>query len=105
MQAIMEAIALLYSECLEKEDFNFEILVKELAGEVVADLVVESSQAQSTTNGGPLACPTYKHSCVGGTFDRLHAGHKLLLMGVALSTTDRVVVGISGYKSPPSLLR
>ena len=33
--------------------------------------------------------------CVGGTFDRLHAGHKLLLSKAALLTRDRLVVGVA----------
>jgi pantetheine-phosphate adenylyltransferase len=33
---------------------------------------------------------------VGGTFDRLHAGHRLLLAATALVATHRVYAGITG---------
>jgi phosphopantetheine adenylyltransferase len=33
---------------------------------------------------------------VGGTFDRLHAGHRLLLAATALVATQHVYVGITG---------
>lgn len=42
--------------------------------------------------------PAVEHRClaVGGTFDRLHAGHRLLLAASALACTDTVYVGIAG---------
>eukprot|EP00043_Microstomoeca_roanoka_P012504 m.121056 g.121056 ORF g.121056 m.121056 type:complete len:160 (+) comp15516_c0_seq1:127-606(+) len=45
---------------------------------------------ESTTIG------QYKHSCLGGSFDHLHAGHKILLTAAALVTSDTVHIGISG---------
>ena len=33
---------------------------------------------------------------VGGTFDRLHVGHRLLLAATALVATQRVYVGVTG---------
>ena len=44
---------------------------------------------------GPLL---FRRVAVGGTFDRLHAGHRLLLAATALVTTDRVFVGITDDK-------
>ena len=38
----------------------------------------------------------HRHSILGGTFDRLHAGHKLLLTACALITTERVTIGVTG---------
>jgi phosphopantetheine adenylyltransferase len=67
-----------------------------------------SSSAASTTvrlPPTPFECTTtaecapsdarYAHVCVGGTFDRLHVGHKLLLSVCALHTTERLVVGLA----------
>ena len=44
---------------------------------------------------GPLQ---FKVVAVGGTFDRLHAGHRLLLAATALVATDRIFVGITSDK-------
>jgi hypothetical protein len=33
---------------------------------------------------------------VGGTFDRLHAGHRLLLAATALVATHSIFVGVTG---------
>jgi phosphopantetheine adenylyltransferase len=42
----------------------------------------------------------YDYVALGGTFDRLHAGHKLLLTRAALATGRRLRVGVTG----PALL-
>lgn len=41
------------------------------------------------------ALHTYPHVVLGGTFDRLHAGHRLLLAVAAISARSRVVVGVT----------
>nr|AGU68185.1 pantetheine-phosphate adenylyltransferase [Herpetomonas muscarum] len=40
--------------------------------------------------------PVYKYVAVGGTFDHLHAGHKLLLTTAALHATEKLRCGITG---------
>jgi len=38
----------------------------------------------------------YSHVVLGGTFDRIHAGHKILLTTALLRCTDRLTVGVTG---------
>lgn len=45
------------------------------------------------TYGKQYACD---RSAVGGTFDRLHAGHRLLLAATALVSTQYVFIGFTG---------
>ena len=40
-------------------------------------------------------CPVYAEVVIGGTFDRLHAGHKLLLSAACLCASKRVLVGVT----------
>ena len=37
----------------------------------------------------------FEHVAVGGTFDRLHAGHRILLAATALVSTRHVYIGIT----------
>lgn len=43
----------------------------------------------------PDDCRMYKNVVLGGTFDRLHVGHKILLSTAAIRTTERLVVGVT----------
>lgn len=40
--------------------------------------------------------PFYPVSVIGGTFDHLHAGHKILLSMAAYITSQKLIVGITG---------
>lgn len=45
----------------------------------------------------PLSNPkTFDHVAVGGTFDHLHAGHKILLTMTAWITGKRLICGVTG---------
>lgn len=57
-----------------------------------------------TTDTAPIEEPVYdpcgdgsvyKHSVLGGTFDRLHVAHKLLLTEAALRASNKITVGIT----------
>lgn len=45
---------------------------------------------------GNLALPTFKSVALGGTFDRLHNGHRKLLTLAAGSCTSKLIIGITG---------
>ena len=46
--------------------------------------------------GGDSAAMAFKSAAVGGTFDRLHAGHRLLLAATACVCEETVYVGVAG---------
>lgn len=52
-------------------------------------------------DGSPLSYPVV---ALGGTFDHLHAGHKILLSMAAWIATKKVIVGVTGMRTPCNLL-
>ena len=42
--------------------------------------------------------PQYDNVCLGGTFDRLHVGHKILLTQACLMATEKLIVGATHGK-------
>ena len=65
------------------------------AASTAADPAAAAAAAAVMAAEPPLL-PSYSATCLGGTFDRLHNGHKLLLSVAALVTRDRLVVGVTG---------
>ena len=43
--------------------------------------------------------PFYPVTVIGGTFDHLHAGHKILLSMSAYITSQKLIIGITGIVS------
>jgi len=54
--------------------------------------------AQARIVGGWEGALQFDSVAVGGTFDRLHSGHRLLLAATALVATQRIFVGITADK-------
>ncbi|KAI9356079.1 hypothetical protein BD770DRAFT_420418 [Pilaira anomala] len=48
-----------------------------------------------TENTGPIEPLVFKRVAVGGTFDHLHAGHKILLTMTAILSKECMVVGVT----------
>ncbi|RUP50321.1 hypothetical protein BC936DRAFT_139643 [Jimgerdemannia flammicorona] len=63
------------------------------------DPVPPSITIPTATSTHPLAAGgsgIYDHVAVGGTFDHLHSGHKILLTMTAWLARERVVCGVTG---------
>lgn len=46
-------------------------------------------------NDGAQTNKVYRHTVLGGTFDRLHIAHKILLSEAALRSSKQVTVGVT----------
>ncbi|KAJ2785587.1 hypothetical protein GGI15_001860 [Coemansia interrupta] len=67
----------------------------ELAAEISAAIECTPRPQQRSSSRSELPWISYPHVAVGGTFDHLHVGHKILLTATALAATRRIVCGIS----------
>ncbi|KAJ2371107.1 hypothetical protein IW150_004747 [Coemansia sp. RSA 2607] len=72
-----------------------EMRAAELATEISAAVECTPRPQQQSSSRTQLPWTSYPHVAVGGTFDHLHVGHKILLTATALAATRRVVCGIS----------
>jgi hypothetical protein len=68
------------------------VTVAQLAS-AVRDPEAPAAAVATGPQGEQLA---FARVAVGGTFDRLHAGHRLLLTAAALVSTKHVYIGITG---------
>lgn len=59
---------------------------------VIKEEASAPSEAQQIAKDGPVSI------ALGGTFDHLHSGHKVLLTMAAWLATRRVIVGITGMR-------
>ncbi|KAF5282893.1 hypothetical protein FQR65_LT14170 [Abscondita terminalis] len=58
-------------------------------------LTINGSRWAEVSAGEPVNNKVYTHSVLGGTFDRLHIAHKLLLSEAALRSSSKVTVGVT----------
>jgi pantetheine-phosphate adenylyltransferase len=65
------------------------------AGPTRSTLMLDASRSNATAADTSAGFVTFDNCCMGGTFDRLHLGHKLLLSVAALSTRSRLVCGVT----------
>lgn len=72
---------------------------------ITFDVSPEEDQMERIRTVGEGGCKgevqgEYEVTAMGGTFDHLHAGHKILLTMAAFITSRRLIVGVSGeYRS------
>lgn len=59
----------------------------------------QDEPARSGVGAQPQTSLAFENVAVGGTFDRLHVGHRLLLAAAALVCTKRLYVGVTGAAS------
>ena len=65
---------------------------------VPAAAAAAAAAPQTTAAEDAPSPPPFDQVAVGGTFDRLHAGHRLLLAASALAAERRLFIGITGDK-------
>ena len=64
------------------------------------DPAAPAAAIETTADDGPLL---FNNTAVGGTFDRLHAGHRVLLAATALVTTSMVFIGVTSKAAYPAV--
>eukprot|EP00761_Pharyngomonas_kirbyi_P001347 gb/GECH01001351.1/.p1 GENE.gb/GECH01001351.1/~~gb/GECH01001351.1/.p1 ORF type:complete len:340 (+),score=75.60 gb/GECH01001351.1/:1-1020(+) len=55
----------------------------------------DTSMVQYQSDGDDVVMNQYKRGALGGTFDHMHIGHKLLLTQAALAIQEELVIGIT----------
>ncbi|XP_003740269.1 bifunctional coenzyme A synthase [Galendromus occidentalis] len=83
---------------IAQNDFvHLEEYVRELFAVIPSVRLVPPVIAASGTEDAAKVVDsiTFDSVCVGGTFDRLHLGHKLLLSAAVARATERLVIGVT----------
>lgn len=95
-----KSIDVIYFDQVIKEDIKKFITNKSEDYKTVC--LDSSSVDEGSFNANNASCTctgipdyVYKHSVLGGTFDRLHNGHKILLSEAVLRSSKKVTVGVT----------
>ncbi|PWN52592.1 WD40 repeat-like protein [Violaceomyces palustris] len=64
----------------------------------VEELAASVPSTQSPQPSDLVPFPQYRNVALGGTFDHLHVGHKILIGTAALVATERIIVGVTDDK-------
>ncbi|GFU12066.1 bifunctional coenzyme A synthase [Nephila pilipes] len=99
-----------HSNLIRDKKFNFDAIITNNDNHKDINNYVERNFGDSCNNVIKLDCKnihceelasnfyefkTFKTVCIGGTFDRLHNGHKVLLSEAVLKASEELVVGVS----------
>jgi len=77
------------------------------ADDITPSAEIASQMANLTITGDASSSklpPSYPVAALGGTFDHLHAGHKILLSMGAWIAKDKLIVGVTGACNPTERL-
>lgn len=95
-----KSIDVIYFDQVIKEDIKKCIVNKSqdyttvyLDSTNIDESSIDTNSVSCTFTGNPNKI--YAHSVLGGTFDRLHAGHKILLSEAVLRSSRKVTVGVT----------
>jgi len=84
--------------CISTESLLDNVpLPKEWSSAPVEHLAINGGPDRSLTVAMSNEFPSlYRVVAVGGTFDHLHAGHKILLSMTAWIAKEKIIVGVTG---------
>jgi len=91
----------LYANLGAKYDITVQCGNSDLKQEEGELLTLEDGASESKDAEKIDSLPTdriYNHICMGGTFDRIHVGHKILLSTALIRTKESLTVGMAGQK-------
>ncbi|XP_035910696.1 bifunctional coenzyme A synthase [Anopheles stephensi] len=86
---------LFYDYALSSSSGGEKCLTERYPGVKVVELDTVGVEQPSLPAGLDSTLKSYRNVVLGGTFDRIHAGHKVLLTQAVLLATERVVVGVT----------
>lgn len=95
LNTLRQIEVVIFDKLHEKTDID--TFIKTCVGNITDKCSIITLDNNDNGNGeeDQESCKTYKHVVLGGTFDRLHTGHKMLLTEAILRSTQKVTVGVT----------